>query len=82
VQGIDVGTLNVKLSSIEPQEQEGKAIYSLKLECHNSSYALHKIKKTTKSDLMVVSNKIINQGKQRYPILNNGEDMTKVVLLK
>jgi hypothetical protein len=29
---------NVEVLGIEPQEQEGKEIYSLKLECHNSSY--------------------------------------------
>jgi hypothetical protein len=38
VQGIDVAPLNVEVWGIEPQEQEGKAIYSFKLECHNSSY--------------------------------------------
>jgi hypothetical protein len=38
VQGIDVTPLNVEVLGIEPQEQEGKAIYCLKLECHNLSY--------------------------------------------
>jgi hypothetical protein len=38
VQGIDVTPLNVEVLGIKPQEQESKAIYSLKLECHNSSY--------------------------------------------
>jgi hypothetical protein len=38
VQGIDVAPLNVEVLGIEPQEQEGKAIYSFKLECHKSSY--------------------------------------------
>jgi hypothetical protein len=43
VQGIDVKPLNVKVLGIEPHEQEGKALYSLKLECHNSSFlSLHK----------------------------------------
>jgi len=32
----------------EPQEQEGKAIYSLQLECHNSSCLCTKQNKVTK----------------------------------
>jgi hypothetical protein len=38
VQGINVTPLNMEVFGIEPQEQEGKAIYALKLECHYSSY--------------------------------------------
>jgi hypothetical protein len=38
VQGIDVTPLNVEILGIEPHEQEGKAIYYLKLDCHNSNY--------------------------------------------
>jgi hypothetical protein len=41
VQGINVAPLNMEVIGIELQEQEGKAIYSLKLECHNSSYFMH-----------------------------------------
>jgi hypothetical protein len=49
---------------IKPHEQEGKAIYSLKLECRNSSYLCTKQnKETSKIDLVIVNNKVIKQGK-------------------
>jgi hypothetical protein len=64
VQGIDVTPLNVEVLGIEPQEQEGKAIYSLKLECHNSSYlCTAQNKKISEIDLMIESNKVVKQGK-------------------
>jgi hypothetical protein len=56
----------VEVLGIEPQEQEGKAIYSLKLECHNSSYVCTAQNKETSertSDLVIVSNKVIKQVK-------------------
>jgi hypothetical protein len=64
VQGIDVTPLNVEVLGIEPQEQEGKAIYSLKLECHNSSYlCTAQNKEISEIDLMIESNKVVKQGK-------------------
>jgi hypothetical protein len=64
VQGIDVTPLNVEVLGIEPQEQEGKAIYSLKLECHNSSYlCTSQNKEISETDLMIESNKVVKQGK-------------------
>ena len=43
---------------IEPKEQEGKAIYSLQLECHNSSYlCTTQIKGTKEVDLIQGSKK-------------------------
>jgi hypothetical protein len=66
VQEIGVAPINVEVMSIELREQEGKAIYSLKLECCNSTY-LHKNKVTSGIDLMISSNKVIKVKKtQRY----------------
>ena len=48
VQGI-----NVEVWGIEPHEQEGKAIYSLQLECHNSScLCTTEIKETMEVNIM------------------------------
>jgi hypothetical protein len=70
----------MEVLGIEPREQEG-AIYSLKLECNNSSYlCTAQSKETSEIDLVIESNK--NKSKIKYvPILNNGEDRSKVVLL-
>jgi hypothetical protein len=38
VQGIVVAPPAVEVWGIGPRKQEGKAIYSIKQECHNSSY--------------------------------------------
>jgi hypothetical protein len=48
MQEIDVTPLNVEVLGIKPQEHESKAIYSLKLECHNSSYVCTAENKETK----------------------------------
>ena len=54
VQGKVVAPINVKVWGIEPQEQEGKAIYSLQLECHNSScLCTTQIKETMEVDFNV-----------------------------
>jgi hypothetical protein len=50
MQGIDVAPLNVEVWGIEPQEQEGKATYHVKLECHSSSYLCIKKVKHANSD--------------------------------
>ena len=53
VQGIAVAPINVEVWGIEPQEQEGKAIYSLQLECHNSScLCTTQIKETMEVNIM------------------------------
>jgi hypothetical protein len=58
-------------------EQEGKEIYFFKLECHDSSYlCIAQNKETREIDLVIARNKL-----KDVPILNNGEDMTKVVFL-
>jgi hypothetical protein len=60
VQGIDVAPLNVEVLGIESHEKEGKAIYSLKLECHKSSYlCTTQNKETSETDLMKEINKEI-----------------------
>jgi hypothetical protein len=60
VQGINVKPLNVEVLGIKLQEQQGKVIYSLKLECHNSSYLCTAQKKdTTEIDFIIVCNKVI-----------------------
>ena len=54
VQGIVVEPISVEVWGIEPQEQEGKAIYSLQLECHNSScLCTTQIKETMEVDFNV-----------------------------
>ena len=54
MQGIVVAPINVEVWGIEPQEQEGKAIYSLQLECHNSScLCTTQIKETMEVDFNV-----------------------------
>jgi hypothetical protein len=64
VQGIDEAPLSVEVMGIEPQKQETKAIYSLKLECHNSSYlCVAQYKETSEIDLVIESNRIIKQRK-------------------
>jgi hypothetical protein len=64
VLGINVARLNVEVLGIKPREQEGKAIYSLKLECHNYSYlCTAQDKETSEIDLVITSNKVIKQGK-------------------
>jgi hypothetical protein len=64
VQGINVTALNVEILGVGLQEQEGKAVYSLKLECHNSSYlSIAQNKETSEIDLVILCNKVINQGK-------------------
>jgi hypothetical protein len=64
VQGIDVTPLNIEVLGIKPHEQEGKAIYSLKLESHNSSYiCTAQNKETSEIFLMIESNKVIKQRK-------------------
>jgi hypothetical protein len=64
VQGINVTPLNVEVLGIESHEQKGKAIYSLKLECHNSSYlCTAQNKETSEIELVIVSKKVIKQGK-------------------
>jgi hypothetical protein len=67
VQGIGVAPINVEVMGIELQEQKGKAMYSLKLECHNSSYLCTK-KEISEIDLMIESNKVIKvKDTQRCP---------------
>jgi hypothetical protein len=64
VQEINVKPLNVEVLGIKPQEQEGKAIYSLKLECHSTSYlCTAQNKETSEIDLMIARNKVTKQGK-------------------
>jgi hypothetical protein len=64
VQGIDATPLNVEVLGIKPHEQEGKSIYSLKLECHNSSYlCTAQNNETSENDLMIQSKKLVKQGK-------------------
>jgi hypothetical protein len=54
----------MEVLGIKPREQECKAIYSLKLECHNSSYVCTaQNKETSEIDLVIVSNKVIKQVK-------------------
>jgi hypothetical protein len=54
----------VEVLGIESHEQKGKAIYSLKLECHNSSYlCTAQNKETSEIELVIVSKKVIKQGK-------------------
>jgi hypothetical protein len=68
VQGIDVTPLNVEVFRIKPQEQEGKVIYSLKLERHNFSYlCTAQNKETNETGLVIGSNKVIKQGNKRFP---------------
>jgi hypothetical protein len=38
IRGVDISPLNAEVRGIEPQVQEGKAIYPLKLECHDYGY--------------------------------------------
>ena len=62
---------------IEPQEQEGKAIYPLQLECHNSSCLCTKQFKGTKEvDLVQESKRQQNSKYKSVPILFNtgGQD--------
>jgi hypothetical protein len=50
----------MEVLGIELREQEGKAIYSLKLESHNSSYIwTAQNKETSEIVLMIGSNKVI-----------------------
>jgi hypothetical protein len=50
----------VEVLGTELHEQEGKALYSLKLECHSSSYiCTAQDKETSETDLVIVSNKEI-----------------------
>jgi hypothetical protein len=64
VQGNDVTPLNMEVLGIKPHEKEGKAIYSLKLECHNYSYlCIAQNKETSEIDLVIASNRVIKQGK-------------------
>jgi hypothetical protein len=66
VQGIGVAHINVEVMSIESQEQEGKSIYSLRLECHNSSYlCTTQNKETSDIDLIVENNKVIKVKKNQ-----------------
>jgi hypothetical protein len=51
--------LIVEVLGVEPNEQEVKAIYSLKLECLCTT----KNKETNEIDLVMVRNKLIKQGK-------------------
>jgi hypothetical protein len=61
--GIDVTSLIVEVLGIEPQKSQDKIIYSLKLECHNSSYlCTAQNKETSEIDLVIVSNKVIKHG--------------------
>jgi hypothetical protein len=54
----------MEVLGIKLHEQEGKAIYSLKLECHNSTYlCIAQNKETSEIDLVIASNKVIKQGK-------------------
>jgi hypothetical protein len=61
-----------------------KPIYSLKLESHNSSYiCTAQNKEIREIDLMIETNKVLKQGNVKdIPILNKGQNMTMVVLLK
>jgi hypothetical protein len=50
----------MEVLGIELHEKEGKAIYSLKLECHISSYlCTAQNKETFDIDLVILSNKVI-----------------------
>jgi hypothetical protein len=64
VQGIYVTPISVEVLGIELQEQEGKEINSLKLECHNSSYlCTTQNKETGEIDLVIARNKVTKKGK-------------------
>jgi hypothetical protein len=54
----------VEVKGIEPHEQEGKTMYSLKLECQNSSYLCTKQnKEKSEVNLMIETNKVIKVNK-------------------
>jgi hypothetical protein len=57
----------MEVLGIEPWEQEGKAIYFIKLCCHNSSdLCTAQNKETSEIDLVNESSKEIKQGNKRY----------------
>jgi hypothetical protein len=57
----------MEVLGIELQEQEGKAIYFIKLYCHNySDLCTAENKETSEIDLVNESNKEIKQGNKRY----------------
>ena len=78
VQGIAVAPINVEVWGIEPQEQEGKAIYPLQLECHNSSCLCTKqFKVTREAGLMQGSKRQQNSTCKSVPILYDARGQDK-----
>jgi hypothetical protein len=73
VEEIYVAPHNVKVIGIEPEDQEGKAIYSLKLKYHNSSYLCTKENKVKREIDMMHENKMQqgNECKETQRYLNH-----------
>ena len=82
VQGIAIAPINVEVWGIDPQEQEGKAIYSLQLECHNSScLCTTQIKGTKEIELMQESKRQQNRKCKSVPILYSARGQDKCFFL-
>ena len=78
MQGIAVAPINVEVWGIDPQEQEGKTISSLQLECHNSScLCTTQIKEIKEVELMQESKRQQNSKCKSCPILYGARGQDK-----